>query len=79
MNLHQMAAQQTLRIALGDYPHTAALKNKEITSDRVALDFTDITPVYKAFAEWCARPPTTSAKWRSSPFCRRSRTASRWC
>jgi 4,5-dihydroxyphthalate decarboxylase len=51
MNVHQMAAQQTLRIALGDYPHTAALKNKEIMSDRVALDFADINPVYKAFAE----------------------------
>lgn len=51
MNVHQLAAQQTLRIALGDYPHTAALKNKAITSDRVALDFAPISPVYKAFAE----------------------------
>ena len=51
MNVHQMAAQPTLRMALGDYPHTAALKNKEIKSDRVALDFADIKPVYKAFAE----------------------------
>ena len=51
MNVHQMAAQPTLRIALGDYPHTAALKNKEIKSDRVALDFAGIKPVYKAFAE----------------------------
>lgn len=51
MNVHQRAAQQTLRIALGDYPHTAALKNKTIVSDRVALDFAPITPVYKAFAE----------------------------
>src|SRR6476646_8394906 len=42
MNVHQMAAQPTLRMALGDYPHTAALKNKEIKSDRVALDFADI-------------------------------------
>ena len=46
-----MAAPQTLRIALGDYPHTQALKNKEITSSAVALDFADIQPVYKAFAE----------------------------
>jgi len=50
MTVLQAAAQQTLRIALGDYPHTAALKNKEATSERVALDFADITPVYKAFA-----------------------------
>jgi 4,5-dihydroxyphthalate decarboxylase len=46
-----MAAPQTLRIALGDYPHTQAIKNKEITSSAVALDFADIKPVYKAFAE----------------------------
>ncbi len=54
MTTTQMAApqaQQTLRMALGDYPHTAALKNKAISSDRVALDFADIKPVYKAFAE----------------------------
>jgi len=51
MNVHQMAGQQTLRMALGDYPHTAALKSNAIKSDRVALDFADITPVYKAFAE----------------------------
>jgi len=44
-------AQQTLRMALGDYPHTAALKRGEITSDAVALDFAGLTPVYKSFAE----------------------------
>jgi 4,5-dihydroxyphthalate decarboxylase len=42
---------ETLRIALGDYPHTAPLKSKQITSASVALDFADIKPVYKAFAE----------------------------
>jgi 4,5-dihydroxyphthalate decarboxylase len=47
----QIAAQQTLRMALGDYPHTAALKNGQIKSPRVALAFADIKPVYKAFAE----------------------------
>jgi 4,5-dihydroxyphthalate decarboxylase len=46
-----MAAPQTLRIALGDYPHTQAIKNKAPESPTVALDFADITPVYKAFAE----------------------------
>ena len=46
-----MTVPQTLRIALGDYPHTQALKKKEITSSAVALDFADIKPVYKAFAE----------------------------
>jgi 4,5-dihydroxyphthalate decarboxylase len=51
MNVHQISAQQTLHVALGDYPHTAALKNNAIKSDRVALEFAGITPVYKAFAE----------------------------
>jgi 4,5-dihydroxyphthalate decarboxylase len=51
MNVHQIATQQALHIAIGDYPHTAALKNNAIKSDRVALDFADIKPVYKAFAE----------------------------
>ena len=51
MTALQTTAQQTLRIALGDYPHTAALKKKQITSERVSLDFADINPVYKAFAE----------------------------
>ena len=51
MNVHQIATPQALHIALGDYPHTVALKNNTIKSDRVALDFTGITPVYKAFAE----------------------------
>lgn len=46
-----LTKQQTLRIALGDYPHTAPLKSKAITSDAVALEFADIQPVYKAFAE----------------------------
>jgi 4,5-dihydroxyphthalate decarboxylase len=51
MNVHQIATQQMLHIAIGDYPHTAALKNNAIKSDRVTLDFADIKPVYKAFAE----------------------------
>jgi 4,5-dihydroxyphthalate decarboxylase len=46
-----MTAQQTLRIALGDYPHTLQLKKMDTTSSTVALDFADIKPVYKAFAE----------------------------
>jgi len=34
---------------LGDYPVTAALRRGEIASDRVALDFADVTPPSKAF------------------------------
>jgi 4,5-dihydroxyphthalate decarboxylase len=47
-----MTVQQTtnVRIALGDYPHTMALKKKEITSPNVALDFADVKPTNRAFA-----------------------------
>jgi 4,5-dihydroxyphthalate decarboxylase len=50
-----MTTQQTLRVALGDYPHTLPLKKKEVVSPDVALDFADIKPVYKAFAEMVRR------------------------
>ena len=32
-----------LRTLLADYPHTAALKRGEVTSERVAFDFADVT------------------------------------
>jgi 4,5-dihydroxyphthalate decarboxylase len=51
MTADQVAAQTTLRIALGDYPHTAALRANKVQSDRLELDFAAIKPVYKAFAE----------------------------
>jgi 4,5-dihydroxyphthalate decarboxylase len=38
-----------LRTLLGDYPHTAALKNATIGSDRVALDFVSYSPTNKGF------------------------------
>jgi 4,5-dihydroxyphthalate decarboxylase len=50
-----LTAQETLRIALGDYPHTEALHKKRITSDRVALNFVGLDPVYKSFAEMVRR------------------------
>ncbi len=34
---------------LGDYPVTRALKNGEVTSPRVALDFADVKPPHSAF------------------------------
>ena len=48
-----MVAEQTatLRAALGDYPHTKALRTKEVASPTVKLDLAEIAPVYKAFAE----------------------------
>jgi 4,5-dihydroxyphthalate decarboxylase len=39
----------TLSICLGTYPHTRALKDGAIVSDRVALAFTEISPVNRAF------------------------------
>ena len=38
-----------LRAALGDYAHTVPLKNKQIASQSVAFDFSEVKPVYKVF------------------------------
>jgi 4,5-dihydroxyphthalate decarboxylase len=40
---------ETLSACLGTYPHTRALKNGEIRSDRLKLNFTEINPVNRAF------------------------------
>lgn len=42
-------AATTLRIVLGDYPHTRPLKRGEITSPWLKLDFIEVTPLYQAF------------------------------
>jgi 4,5-dihydroxyphthalate decarboxylase len=39
----------TLRICLGDYPHTLPLKRGEIASSWLTLDFVDVKPMHKAF------------------------------
>jgi 4,5-dihydroxyphthalate decarboxylase len=39
----------TLRIAIGDYPHTLPLKRREITSPWLTLDFVDVKPMHTAF------------------------------
>lgn len=39
----------TLRIAVGDYPHTLPLKRGEIVSDTLKLDFVDVKPMHTAF------------------------------
>ncbi len=39
----------TLRIAIGDYPHTLPLKRGEITSPWLKLDFVEVKPMHKAF------------------------------
>src|ERR1700733_3841317 len=40
---------ETLSGCFGNYPWTQALKSGQIKSDRVALELTEINPVYKAF------------------------------
>jgi 4,5-dihydroxyphthalate decarboxylase len=40
---------ETLSACVGTYPHTQALKNGGIKSDRVALNFTEVNPVNRAF------------------------------
>ncbi len=39
----------TLNVCFATYPHTRALKEGKIASDRVALNFTEISPVNRAF------------------------------
>lgn len=39
----------TLRIAIGDYPHTLPLKRGEITSPWLKLEFVEVKPLYQAF------------------------------
>ncbi|MGR3867104.1 hypothetical protein ACUXZZ_00795 [Streptomyces graminifolii] len=39
-----------LRTVLGDYPHTAPLRNGDIDSARVQLDFVPVSPIHRAFA-----------------------------
>jgi 4,5-dihydroxyphthalate decarboxylase len=41
---------RTLAIAVGNYPHTKALKAGDVASDQFALDFKEISPVNRAFA-----------------------------
>ena len=40
---------KTLDACFGNYPHTQAIKNGSIRSDRVALRLTEVNPIYKAF------------------------------
>ncbi len=41
---------ESLSIAIGNYPHTKALKSGRVASDGFKLDFVEITPVNRAFA-----------------------------
>ncbi len=44
-----MPAATTLRIAIGDYPHTLPLKRGAIVSPWLKLDFVEVKPMHKAF------------------------------
>jgi 4,5-dihydroxyphthalate decarboxylase len=44
------SAERTLAIAVGDYPHTLALKSGEIASEMFGLDFKEVKPINRAFA-----------------------------
>lgn len=44
-----MPAPTTLRIAIGDYPHTLPLKRGEIRSPWLTLDFVEVKPMHTAF------------------------------
>src|SRR5581483_2631930 len=39
----------TLRVVLGDYPHTLPLKRGEVTSPWLKLEFVEVKPLYQAF------------------------------
>src|SRR5689334_2504452 len=39
-----------LRAAIGNYPHTAALRDGRISSERLSLDFVELAPINRAFA-----------------------------
>src|SRR5579885_3155432 len=44
-----MPAPTTLRIAIGDYPHTLPLKRGEMRSPWLTLDFVEVKPMHTAF------------------------------
>ena len=43
------AGATSLRIVLGDYPHTLPLKRGDIASTWLKLDFIEVKPLYQAF------------------------------
>jgi len=49
MNATTAGRIETLNVCFGTYPHTQALKDSAIKSDRVAFAFTEINPVNRAF------------------------------
>jgi urease beta subunit-like protein len=52
-----MPGVTTLRIAIGDYPHTLPLKRGEIVSPWLKLDFVEVKPMPKAFIPFLRNQP----------------------
>ena len=49
-SLATMAAVPVLRVAVGAYRHTAALRSGQVSSSRLRLEFAAVSPVNRAFA-----------------------------
>ena len=47
---HPAGERLVLRTAIGQYPHTAALRDGAVASDLVAFDFVDVPTIHQAFA-----------------------------
>src|SRR5271154_2857368 len=50
MNTMTAEKVETINACFGTYPQTQALKSGQIKSDRVALQLTEVNPLYKAFS-----------------------------
>src|SRR3954452_19049930 len=48
---HPAGERLVLRTAIGQYPHTAAMRDGSVASDLVAFDFVDVPTIHQAFAE----------------------------
>ena len=47
---HPAGERLVLRTAIGQYPHTAAMRDGAVASDLVAFDFVDVPAIHQAFA-----------------------------
>ena len=47
---HPAGERLVLRTAIGQYPHTAAMRDGAVASDLVAFDFVDVPTIHQAFA-----------------------------
>ena len=64
----------SLRIALGDYPHTLPLKRGEIASPWLQLDFIEVKPLYQAFKPMVREHAYDASEIARSPISRQKNT-----